>query len=180
MVEVEPITCWWRTSTSAVRSGESFDLRLTCAVVETEANKVVPDFSKLDADRGAAAAIRSARRHACGRPGDAGQAVLPVRLPDAADRRGRVRERRADPAARDFVSHRKPGAGRRHLPGTRTVVLAAAHLGPPDLARARRHRRHPRSARGAVHRDREPRFARQPDADDRRRCCSRWPRRRRW
>ena len=48
MVEVEPITCWWRTSTSAVRSGESFDLRLTCAVVETEANKVVADFSKLD------------------------------------------------------------------------------------------------------------------------------------
>ena len=48
MVEDEPITCWWRTSTSAVRSGESFDLRLTCAVVETEANKVVADFSKLD------------------------------------------------------------------------------------------------------------------------------------
>src|SRR5215210_2079559 len=48
MVEVEPITCWWRTSTSAVRTGESFDLRLTCAVVETEANKVVADFSKLD------------------------------------------------------------------------------------------------------------------------------------
>ena len=48
MVEVEPITCWWRTSTSAVRSGESFDLRLTCAVVETEANKVVADLSKLD------------------------------------------------------------------------------------------------------------------------------------
>jgi hypothetical protein len=48
MVEVEPITCWWRTSTSAVRSGEPFTLTLTCSVVETEANKVVPDFSKLD------------------------------------------------------------------------------------------------------------------------------------
>ena len=48
MVEVEPITCWWRTSTSAVRTGESFGLTLTCAVVETDANKVVPDFSKLD------------------------------------------------------------------------------------------------------------------------------------
>jgi hypothetical protein len=48
MVEVEPITCWWRTSTSAVRSGEPFDVRLTCAVIETEANKVVADFSKLD------------------------------------------------------------------------------------------------------------------------------------
>ncbi|HEX8027748.1 MAG TPA: hypothetical protein VF491_04760 [Vicinamibacterales bacterium] len=48
MVEVEPITCWWRTSTSAVQTGQSFGLTLTCAVVETEANKVVPDFSKLD------------------------------------------------------------------------------------------------------------------------------------
>ena len=48
MVEVEPINCWWRTSTSAVRTGESFDVRLTCAVVETEATKVVADLSKLD------------------------------------------------------------------------------------------------------------------------------------
>jgi hypothetical protein len=48
LVEVEPITCWWRTSTSAVRTGESFGLTLTCGVVETEANKVVPDFSKID------------------------------------------------------------------------------------------------------------------------------------
>jgi hypothetical protein len=48
MVEVEPITCWWRTSVTAVRTAEPFDVRLTCAVVETEANKVVADFSKLD------------------------------------------------------------------------------------------------------------------------------------
>lgn len=48
MVEVEPIKCWWRTSTSAVRIAESFGLTLTCAVVETELNKVVADFSKLD------------------------------------------------------------------------------------------------------------------------------------
>lgn len=48
MVEVEPIKCWWRTSTSAVRTGESFGLTLTCAVVETDVNRVVPDFSKLD------------------------------------------------------------------------------------------------------------------------------------
>ena len=48
MVEVEPITCWWRTSTSAVRTGEAFGITLTCAVVETETNKVVADFSKLD------------------------------------------------------------------------------------------------------------------------------------
>jgi hypothetical protein len=48
MVEVEPITCWWRPSVTAVKTAEHFDLRLTCAVVETEANKVVADFSKLD------------------------------------------------------------------------------------------------------------------------------------
>jgi hypothetical protein len=48
MVEVEPITCWWRTSVTAVRTAEPFDVRLTCSVVETEANKVVADFSKLD------------------------------------------------------------------------------------------------------------------------------------
>ena len=48
MVEVEPITCWWRPSATAVRTAEPFDIRLTCSVVETEANKVVPDVSKLD------------------------------------------------------------------------------------------------------------------------------------
>ena len=48
LVEVEPITCWWRTSATAIKTGEPFNLRLTCSVVETEANKVVPDFSKLD------------------------------------------------------------------------------------------------------------------------------------
>ena len=48
MVEVEPITCWWRTSITAVRTAEPFDIRLTCSVVETEANKVVADLSKLD------------------------------------------------------------------------------------------------------------------------------------
>ncbi len=47
-VEVDPITCWWRSSTSAVRSGEPFTLLLTCAVVETESTKVVPDQSRLD------------------------------------------------------------------------------------------------------------------------------------
>ena len=50
MVEVDPITCWWRTSTSAIRTGEPFGLTLTCAVLETEATKIVPDFSKLEAN----------------------------------------------------------------------------------------------------------------------------------
>lgn len=48
MVEVEPITCWWRTSTSAIRTGEPFGLTLTCSVLETEATRIVPDFSKLE------------------------------------------------------------------------------------------------------------------------------------
>jgi hypothetical protein len=48
MVEVEPITCWWRTSVTAIRTAEPFDLRLTCSVVETDINRVVADFSKLD------------------------------------------------------------------------------------------------------------------------------------
>ena len=48
-VEVDPITCWWRTTTSAVRTGEPFGLTLTCMVVDTEATRVVPDQSRLDA-----------------------------------------------------------------------------------------------------------------------------------
>lgn len=48
MVEVEPITCWWRTTTSAIRTGEPFGLTLTCSVLETEATRIVPDFSKLE------------------------------------------------------------------------------------------------------------------------------------
>ena len=48
MVEVEPITCWWRTSVTAVRTAEPFEVRLTCSVVETETDRVVADFSKLD------------------------------------------------------------------------------------------------------------------------------------
>ena len=32
-----------------MRTGEPFDLMLTCPVVETETTKVVPDLSKLDA-----------------------------------------------------------------------------------------------------------------------------------
>jgi hypothetical protein len=48
-MEVDPITCWWRTTTSAVRTGEPFGLTLTCSVVETESTKIVPDQSRLDA-----------------------------------------------------------------------------------------------------------------------------------
>ncbi len=46
-VEVDPIRCWWRTSTNAIRIGEIFDLSLTCAVLENEAVQVLPDESRL-------------------------------------------------------------------------------------------------------------------------------------
>jgi hypothetical protein len=47
-VEADPIRCWWRTSTNAVRVGEPFSLILTCAIVENETTTVVPDQSRLD------------------------------------------------------------------------------------------------------------------------------------
>jgi hypothetical protein len=46
-VEVDPIRCWWRTSAGAVRIGETFNLTLTCAVLENESVQVVPDESRL-------------------------------------------------------------------------------------------------------------------------------------
>ena len=46
-VEVEPVTCWWRTRISSVRVGEPFALLLTCSVLETEAAKAVLDRSRL-------------------------------------------------------------------------------------------------------------------------------------
>ena len=46
-VEVDPIRCWWRTSTGAVRIGEQFDVDLTCAVLETDAVSVMVDESRL-------------------------------------------------------------------------------------------------------------------------------------
>ena len=47
-IEADPIRCWWRTSASAVRVGESFSLVLTCAVIENDEITVVPDQSRLD------------------------------------------------------------------------------------------------------------------------------------
>lgn len=46
--QTDPIQCWWRTSTGAVRMGETFSLVLTCAVVENDAAKVVVDQAKLE------------------------------------------------------------------------------------------------------------------------------------
>ena len=48
-VELDPIRCWWRTSTGAVRIGETFSVVLTCAVLQNEAVQVIPDENRLDA-----------------------------------------------------------------------------------------------------------------------------------
>src|SRR5215510_8780455 len=44
----DPLQCWWRTSTGAIRIGEQFSIVLTCAVLETEAATVVVDQSRLE------------------------------------------------------------------------------------------------------------------------------------
>ena len=46
-VEVEPVTCWWRTTTSSIRMGEPFELLLTCSALESEAAKAVIDRARL-------------------------------------------------------------------------------------------------------------------------------------
>ena len=47
LVEVDPIRCWWRTSDGAVAVGQPFTLTLTCAVIESDAVRVVPDEAPL-------------------------------------------------------------------------------------------------------------------------------------
>jgi hypothetical protein len=46
-VEVEPVTCWWRTSTSSVRVGQPFSVVLTCSALETEATRASIDRGRL-------------------------------------------------------------------------------------------------------------------------------------
>ena len=44
---VDPIRCWWQSSTGAVTIGEAFNVVLTCAVIETASMRVVADESRL-------------------------------------------------------------------------------------------------------------------------------------
>ncbi len=44
---VDPIRCWWQSSAGAVTIGESFNVVLTCAVIETDSLQVVADESRL-------------------------------------------------------------------------------------------------------------------------------------
>jgi hypothetical protein len=48
-VEVDPVQCWWRTSTASVRVGEQFTIHLTCSALETDAVTAVIDRSRLGA-----------------------------------------------------------------------------------------------------------------------------------
>ncbi len=44
----QPLLCWWRTSTGAVRIGEVFSIVLTCALVETPDVTVVAKTEELE------------------------------------------------------------------------------------------------------------------------------------
>jgi hypothetical protein len=48
-VEVEPLTCWWRTTAGSVRVGEPFFVVLTCSLLQTASARVLLDESRLDA-----------------------------------------------------------------------------------------------------------------------------------
>ena len=43
----EPLQCWWRSSTPAVRAGEAFTVVLTCACSDLDSQRVVLDETKL-------------------------------------------------------------------------------------------------------------------------------------
>lgn len=44
---IDPIRCWWQSSAGAITLGESFEVVLTCAVIETPSMQVVADESRL-------------------------------------------------------------------------------------------------------------------------------------
>ena len=49
MVEVDPIRCWWKTSTGGIRVGETFSVVLTCAVLQNDAVQIEVDETRLGA-----------------------------------------------------------------------------------------------------------------------------------
>lgn len=44
---IDPIRCWWQSSTGAITLGDTFTVTLTCAVIETPSMQVVADESRL-------------------------------------------------------------------------------------------------------------------------------------
>jgi len=47
-VEIEPVTCWWRTTATSVRVGEPFTVILTCSLLQTDAARAIADESRLE------------------------------------------------------------------------------------------------------------------------------------
>lgn len=47
-VEVEPVTCWWRTTATSVRVAEPFTVILTCSLLQTDAARAIADESRLE------------------------------------------------------------------------------------------------------------------------------------
>jgi hypothetical protein len=47
-VDADPVRCWWRSDRGAIQAGEPFSVVLTCAVVETDAVRVVVDRTRLE------------------------------------------------------------------------------------------------------------------------------------
>jgi hypothetical protein len=47
-VASDPIRCWWKADTTAIRVGERFGLVLTCGVIETSTITVVPNVNQLE------------------------------------------------------------------------------------------------------------------------------------
>ena len=45
--KLDPVQCWWRSSTPAVRIGQPFSLLLTCAISESAGQRVIVDQGKL-------------------------------------------------------------------------------------------------------------------------------------
>ena len=174
-VEVEPIICWWRTTTAAVRVGEQFGLTLTCSVVETEADEGGAGSVAARRQRRAAAAVRNPGRHAPRRSASRPVSGSSSTTTSCGDSRGGVRLRHRRAAARGDLQHREQAGQRRVVKRPRPDLLAAAHVDSPDLARAHRQRRHPRVGGDHVRRDRS-RDRRAPTSSrPYRRCCSAWP-----
>ncbi len=131
MVEIDPIRCWWRTSTGAVRIGETFTLALTCAVLETEAVQVVPDESRLGVGRHSAGALRGRRRRATRRicaaaRGGSSSTTTSLRIinPDAIGK---------DVCLPDLsirLPRQQPARRQRRAAGPRADLHAAAAVGP--------------------------------------------------
>ena len=178
IVEVDPIRCWWRTSTGAVRTGAPFSLDLTCAVLENDAVRVVPDESRLGGNVMQMAPFEIVDS---AHPSDlySGQRrffqyhySLRIISPDAIGKDVHI----PDLAIQYRVNSRLAGECR--SPGPRSRVFAAAPVDPRPLDGTGRRSRRPRRVRRAFRRSRIARVSRTRPRD--RRAHAGRARRRSW